>query len=150
MAASAPFAPFSPAPLIRLPGAAVSAVLAESIKTLGLTPEALDGYLTEEAEYFPAGVDPIRYVIENVNPAELRKIVTLRHEAATAKAEAAKLREQLAQRTSKQVQASKQSLPPTRRVAEPAPQGLGKVLADLGVAKLSDIPGFGWGNTDGV
>lgn len=114
----------------------------EQMRMLGVKPDVMKGYLEAE-EATLNGADPITHF----KPSELMYRVQLRHDAATARAEAAALKEQLTQRASKQVQASKQSLPPARRVADDRPMDvMSKTLADLGVAQWGDVLGSGFHN----
>lgn len=120
----------------------MSEAINERMALLSIPRDSMLAYLKAE-EGRLNGADPIlRY---GSDPAELMDRVQMRHEAATAKAEAAALKEQLSQRASKQVQSSKQSLQPPRRNTDPEPTGLGKILKEAGVSRLTDIAGFGWG-----
>jgi hypothetical protein len=125
----------------------LQAVVTEIGTALGIKVETLNAYLAEEANDFPADVDPVEYAIKNVTPSELRKSLVLRHKAALAEAKAAALESQVTQRASKQVQTSKQSLPPARRSSVDAPvRGIKKILSEMGVARLGDVQGFGFQN----
>lgn len=126
--------------------AAVKEVLGTVQVGLGVDPETLDGYLTEIAKRFPAGVDPIRHIIRNVDPESLREKIEYQHEIARAKAEAAAAREAASKVTSKQVQASKQSLSPSPRVVE-AESNLSpfqRAKRELGITRLSEVQGAGF------
>jgi hypothetical protein len=121
---------------------AMRTALREQMRLLGVSNEQMTAYLKAEEATLPPDVDPILAL----DPAELQHRVELRHEAAKAKAEAASLREQLSKRTAKEIQTSKQSLPPARRVAESAHTSpLKRTEADLGIAPdWSNVEGFGF------
>ncbi len=118
------------------------AAIQDAMKVLGVDGKTMLGYVKAE-EVDLNGADPtIRY-----EPHELVKNVLLRHKAAVAEAEAAALREQLNQRASKQVQASKQSLPPPRRVANEVPDDpMSKTMRDLGITDWAQVSGLGFHN----
>lgn len=120
---------------------ALEAAVQETSDLLSISQEQLNGYMLALRPKVPQGKDPVLHFTPDV----LQDQLALLHDAATARAEAAKLREQLGQRTSKAVQTSKQSLPPARRISDAPPEGLAKVMADLGVGQLTDVAGFGWG-----
>lgn len=115
---------------------ALQGVVTEQIGALEVTPEVMNGYLLSLEKKAPRGVDPILHF----TPSELVRELALVHRDA----EIAALKEQLNQKTSKSVQAAKQSLSPPGRATEPPKTGLRKVMQEAGVAQLSDIQGFGW------
>ncbi len=124
----------------------LQAVVTDIGTAFGLKPETMNTYLEKFAEDFPEGVDPIRYAVENLSPAELRRGLTLIHKAEAAEAKAKALSEQVSQRASKASQASKQSQPPARRTTETngSLDPVSRLNADLGLAPdWSNVTGFG-------
>ncbi len=117
-------------------------VVEEQSTAHDITPEAMNGYLKAIRARLPANVDPVEYLRAD----ELRDRIETLHEAATAKAEAAKWRDQ-AKRTSKDERTSKQSLPPARRVTESrAKDAWSEMQSDLGIAPdWSNVQGMGHG-----
>jgi len=113
----------------------------EWMDALGATPEQMSAYLAAEEEALPKGTDPILVV----DIPELERRVFLRHEAATAKAEAAELRAQLSKKQSRAAQSAKQSLSPSRRVADAgALTPLQQTERDLNLdPDWSNVTGFG-------
>lgn len=120
----------------------IQTAVREQMGLLKVSPEVMKGYLEAE-EAALNGADPIL----TLTPEELTERVFRRHELATARAEAAALREQLNQRTSKQVQASKQSMPPSPRVSGTrSVDPWSQAKAELGVAEdFGNVLGFGNG-----
>lgn len=122
----------------------IQTAVREQMGLLKVSPDVMKGYLEAEEEALN-GADPIL----TLTPEELTARVFHRHEVATLRAEAAALREQLNQRTSKQVQASKQSLSPSTRVSDVrSKDAWAQTKADLNLADdLSNVTGFGWRGT---
>jgi len=108
---------------------------------LGISEEVVSAYLNEEGKEAPDGQDPVLYF----TPADLKRALKLRHRAAVAEAKAAKLEEQINQRTSKAERTSKQSSPPARRLSVKTPSNpVSKTLEEMGVeADGSNVLGFG-------
>lgn len=119
---------------------ALFATVKEQAQLLGVDWATMKTYVKAEEERLGAND-----IVLALDPETLAYNLQLRHEAAQAKAEAAALREQVSQRTSKQVQASKQSLPPAPRVtAQPNETLMQKVLRESGLTSLKQVPGLGW------
>lgn len=121
---------------------AIQEAVREQMRILGVKPEVMKGYLEAE-EATLNGADPIL----TLAPMELVERVQRRHDRAVLEAEVKSLKEQLSQRASKAVQASKQSLPPSSRVAPTrSADPWSKALSDLGVAEdFGNVTGFGNG-----
>lgn len=115
---------------------ALQEVVTDQIGELGVTPQVMNGYLKALEAKAPRGVDPVLHF----TPAELLHELSVAHRDA----EIATLRAQLDQKASRVAQAAKQSLSPPGRTTEPPKNGLKKVMSEMGVARLSDIAGFGW------
>ena len=120
---------------------AVQGVLLETMKQTGVSEEVFKGYMNIEEALLPAGTDPVR----DLEPADIQRRLLVRHEAESAKVREAKLKEQLEQRTSRDVRSAKQSLPPSKRVA---PQNIlslaEQTFEDMGLpADGSGVSGFG-------
>ena len=114
---------------------------AETIFGQASATRLIRGNLKAVESKLPANTDPILYY----SPEALQEKLSDLHDAALARAETAKLREQLTQRTSKESRTSKQSLPPARRVAETVkPTALSQTEADLGLDQdWSNVQGLG-------
>ena len=121
---------------------ALTDAIQDSIQTLGVTPDQMTAYLDAEAEFLPEGADPVLIV----EPAELQRLVLRRHELETVKAEAARLREELNQRQSRDGRTAKQSLAPaSRNVERVQMSALQQTEADLGLdPDWSNVQGFGF------
>lgn len=124
---------------------ALEGVVQEQYASLSVSPEVMNGYLAAIAKTLPEGVDPVTYL----RPDELRDRIVTRHEAAQAKAEAEKLRQQVEKRTSHEARTSKQSLPPARReVQNGRLSAWDQMKADLGIGPggWTGVTGSGFGN----
>lgn len=126
--------------------AGIRTALGEAKAALGVSDEALDVYLTEIAAKFPPGTNPIEHIIRNISPSDLRERIEYRHEIAQAKAAAKAALEQSSKTTQKAVQASKQSLSPSPRVAESEVNlsPFQRAKRDLGITRLSEVQGAGF------
>ena len=121
--------------------AALKSVVGDLMKVHSIAPAVMKGYLDAESAAIEG--DPVT----SVSPEDWSHRLIERHEKAVLAAKVASLEAQLNQRASKQVGASKQSLPPPSRVAvarssDPWEQ----TKADLGIADLSNVQGFGLQN----
>lgn len=120
---------------------ALSKAANEWMTTYGISREEMREHLSAEEALLPEGIDPIAHF----TPEALHHKIVLRHEAFIAKAEAAKLRDQLSKRTSHDARAAKQSLPPARRVAQNGQSDPFRDMeSDLGLDQdWSNVAGFG-------
>lgn len=118
-------------------------VARDQMAALGVKPEVMAKYCEEE-EAACNGADPI----EVLSPAEFARNLVARHEKATLAAEVAALKKQLSEKVTKQVQASKQSLSPSPRVADTRNEDpWSKTLRELNVpADMGNVTGIGWQN----
>ena len=125
----------------RLKEDAIRTTIAETMTAIGVDEKVMQGYLETEGDLVPAGVDPIA----NLPPEEWQRRLLARHELESAKAEAARLREQLNQKTTRSERTSKQSLPPARAVANDGKLStLHQTESDLNLAAdWSNVQGFG-------
>ncbi len=116
----------------------------EEAKIQGITAEQLKSYLDAEEAELPADKDPILHY----SPNELRRIIALRHRAAQAEAKAIAAEKKVLNGKSESL--SKQSLAPSRRVAETQSEKTAwqRSLAEVGAEPdLSNVQGLGgWGD----